>query len=39
MKKNRKKFNLHELAGQVEKMSLSEQKSSAGGDMYFTPDG
>ena len=39
MKKNRKKFNLHDLAGQVEKMSLSEQKSSAGGDMYFTPDG
>lgn len=39
MKKNRKKFNLHELAGQVEKMSLSEQKSSAGGDYYYDFEG
>ena len=39
MKKNRKKFNLHDLAGQVEKMSLSEQKSSAGGDYYYDFEG
>ena len=39
MKKNRKKYNLHELAGQVEKMSLSEQESSAGGDYYYDFEG
>jgi len=39
MKKNRKKFNLHDLAGQVEKMSFSEQKSSAGGDYYYDFEG
>ena len=39
MKKDRKKFNLHELAGQVEKMSRPEQESSAGGDYYYNEQG
>lgn len=37
--KKRKKFNLSDLAKILPEMDSEEQRSSQGGDWYFTPDG
>ncbi len=37
--KKRKRFNLSDLARMLPEMDHEEQRSSQGGDWYFTPDG